>query len=917
MAKLVTNMERDAFIEDAKVTSTPHITSVSCALFLIEPVFYRTFSTLLACDFRYLITVIMYQPPTRGLQQFRNFVAIKFQLYNSLFTSLPFHRIEKTGILLSLLLNNCEEGYKRRQSPVEIIEEFFQKHTTYIKDQEKLDLLFRFVQYVERQVVLFDALEDAAFREVQDVNGMGTLKHLESEVAQSGKMEALTAKLNDFSVRLVLTAHPTQFYPGAVLGIINDLSKALSENNAAQINVYLQQLGKTPFLKKQKPTPYDEAVSLIWYLENVFYPAAGRIIHSLKSQFPFALNPAHPVLQMGFWPGGDRDGNPFVTAATTLQVADALRGGIIKCYYLDVRKLKRRLTFKGVDSLLNELEQQLYSNIFIPGQRTNITKSDILATLNKIRDIIVYQHNSLFLPLVDGLISRVEVFGLHFAALDIRQDSSVHHTVLDTVARQTALLPAEYASLPEEERMELLSGASSDIGTHVFEEGIVKDTLQTIKAIREIQQYNGVDGCSRYIISQCNSALNVLEVFGLFGLCGWKQEELNIDIVPLFETIDDLKKAGAVMETLYTNARYRKHLQRRNNRQTIMLGFSDGTKDGGYLMANWSIFKAKETLTALSRQFDIDVVFFDGRGGPPARGGGKTHKFYASMGRNISNKEIQLTVQGQTVSSNFGTIESAQFNIEQLLNAGISNELFSQQEKTLNEAEELLLKDLAEESFKAYQGLRDDPAFLDYLSQVSPLKFYSETNIGSRPAKRGGSARLSLKDLRAIPFVGAWSQLKQNVTGYYGVGTALQQLDQKGRLQEVRTLYQQSLFFKTLMDNCEMAMKKCYFPLTAHLADDPRFGPIWNRIHSEYELTRRYLLQLSGSNELMSGYPVEQLSVQMRERIVLPLTTIQQYAMTRIRELEARMAPASEKENYEKLVIRSSFGIINAGRNSA
>lgn len=145
----------------------------------------------------------------------------------------------------------------------------------------------------------------------------------------------------------------------------------------------------------------------------------------------------------------------------------------------------------------------------------------------------------------------------------------------------------------------------------------------------------------------------------------------------------------------------------------------------------------------------------------------------------------------------------------------------------------------------------------------------------------------------------------------------MQQLDQEGKLLAVRQLYQHSLFFKTLMDNCEMAMKKCYFPLTAHLADDPRFGPIWNRIHSEYELTRRYLLQLSGSNELMSGYPVEQLSVQMRERIVLPLTTIQQYAMTRIRALEAQMAPAAEKEIFEKLVIRSSFGIINAGRNSA
>ncbi|MBO9573063.1 MAG: phosphoenolpyruvate carboxylase, partial [Chitinophagaceae bacterium] len=170
---------------------------------------------------------------SKGLQQFKNQVGIKFQLYNSLFTSLPFHRIEKTGILLSLLLNNCEEGYKKKLSPMEIVQEFFEKHTSLINEEDRLDLLFRFIQYVERQVVLFDALEDAAFRDVNDMSGVGTLKHLESEVIANNKEEELTEKLKDFAIRLVLTAHPTQFYPGSVLGIINDLSKALAENNAS------------------------------------------------------------------------------------------------------------------------------------------------------------------------------------------------------------------------------------------------------------------------------------------------------------------------------------------------------------------------------------------------------------------------------------------------------------------------------------------------------------------------------------------------------------------------------------------------------------------------------------------------------------------------------------------------------------
>lgn len=859
----------------------------------------------------------MDQPSTRALQQFRNEVGIRFQLYNSLFTSLPFHRIEKTGILLSLLSNNCEEGYKRRMSPVEIIEEFFGKHTTYVDETERINLLFRFVQYVERQVVLFDALEDAAFGQVNDLNGVGTLKHLVSEVLQANKQEQLAEKLKDFSIRLVLTAHPTQFYPGPVLGIINDLARALADNNTNLINTYLQQLGKTPFFKKKKPTPFDEAISLVWYLENVFYAAAGRILSSFKSQFPDTVAAGNPVIRMGFWPGGDRDGNPFVTSETTLQVADALRGAIIKCYYMDVRRLKRRLTFEGVDVLLTELETKLYNNLFIPGQKTTLSKDDILRTLEQIRDIIVRQHNGLFGHMVSNLINKIEVFGLHFASLDIRQESTVHGKLLEALAAAGELLPADYAELDEAGKIAVLGKVGGKADVAKVSDPVGQDILLTLDTVKTIRQFNGPEGCNRYIISQCNSALNAMEVYGLFRLSGWDAEEMDIDIVPLFETVDDLQQAAVVMETLYTDPVYKAHLKRRQHRQTIMLGFSDGTKDGGYLMANWSIYKAKEELTRISRHHHVDVVFFDGRGGPPSRGGGKTHKFYASMGHNISNKEIQLTIQGQTVSSNFGTIDAAQFNIEQLLHAGISNDLFSNRHITMNEKEEALLHELSEAGFRAYKQLKDHPYLPDYLMQVSPLRFYSETNIGSRPVKRGGNSGLSLKVLRAIPFAGSWSQLKQNVTGYFGVGSALREMEQKGKFAELQRLYKESLFFKTLLDNCEMAMLKSYFPLTAFLGDHKQFGEIWHMIYAEYELTRQYLARLSGNQELMAAYPVEQLSIQMRERIVLPLATIQQYALTKLREMDEQLISRPVKETYEKLVMRCSFGIINAGRNSA
>ncbi len=845
-----------------------------------------------------------------GLQHFNNNVVIKFQLYNSLFSTLPFHRIEKTGILLSLFQDQCEEGFKQLLSPTEIIELFFDKHTTYKEQQEKLDMLFRMIQYVERQVVLFDALEDAAFTSVTDMGGTGTLKQLELEVIQQKKEKEIEKKLKEFSVQLVLTAHPTQFYPGQVLGIINDLSKALGENDAAKINIYLQQLGKTPFLKKQKPTPFDEAVSLIWYLENVFYKAAGKIVKSLKNQYPNALTNEKSIINMGFWPGGDRDGNPFVTAQTTIDVATALKGSIIKCYYLEIRCLKRRLTFKGIDVILNGIEKQLYDNIFIPGYKTELIKDDIISELEKVKNMIIYNHNGLFLQLVTDLINKVNIFGLHFASLDVRQESSVHNTVLDNIYGDI------YSTLSLKEKVDFLTNTFEIENENDYEDELVNDTIINIKGIKKIQKQNGEVGCNRYIISQCSSALNVLEVYGLFLSCGWQKENLTIDIVPLFETIDDLQNAADVMKELYRNEAYKKHIRQRNNRQTIMLGFSDGTKDGGYLMANFSIYKAKETLTKIAKENNIDVIFFDGRGGPPARGGGKTHKFYASMGKNISNKEIQLTVQGQTVSSNFGTVDAAQFNIEQLIHAGISNAVFSNKQITLQPDEERLFERLALKSLDSYLALKNHPDFLDYLAHISPVKFYAQTNIASRPGKRNTGNKLILKDLRAIPFVGAWAQIKQNITGFYGVGTAIASLEKEGKFAQIKKLYNDSLFFKTLMDNCEMVMKKCFFSLTAYLSKDEKYGEIWNEIFEEYERTKKYVLQLSDKTALMSDYPVDSLSITMREKIILPSLTIQQYALNKIREMDEQFINSPIKETYEKLIIRSSFGIINAGRNS-
>jgi phosphoenolpyruvate carboxylase len=405
-----------------------------------------------------------------------------------------------------------------------------------------------------------------------------------------------------------------------------------------------------------------------------------------------------------------------------------------------------------------------------------------------------------------------------------------------------------------------------------------------------------------------------MQTFAMLNLCGF-ENELPVDIIPLFETVDDLENANHVMRTLYSNHAYRYHLTKRKNKQTVMLGFSDGTKDGGYLMANWGIFKAKEALTVISREFDVEVIFFDGRGGPPARGGGKTHQFYASLGPTIEDKEIQLTIQGQTISSNFGTEESSQFNLEQLLSSGIKNEMFTKDQ--LNDHHRKLMEDMALTSYKTYIDFKNHPQFLPYLEQMSTLKYYAKTNIGSRPSKRSTSDTLDFASLRAIPFVGSWSQLKQNVPGFFGVGTALKKYEDAGRFDEIVEFYNTSDFFKTLLENSMMSLKKSFFGLTQYMADDPVFGDFWKLIYEEYETTKRLLLKLAGYQELMEDFPVGKASIEIREKIVLPLLTIQQYALKKIQELQKTNPESKEIEVFEKMVMRSLFGNINASRNSA
>ncbi|MBL6648074.1 MAG: phosphoenolpyruvate carboxylase [Flavobacteriaceae bacterium] len=854
-------------------------------------------------------------------ERFNDKVLSRFNLYNSIFSTLPYESISDTGVMLPLFENICVQGYDSNKNPSEIVEDFFKLYMNEADHSEKISILFRFIQYIERQVVLFDAVEDASFSQINNLDGRGTLRSLKEEVESKNKKPNLKKYLSTFKVRPVLTAHPTQFYPGSVLGIITDLTEAVKNNKLAEIKVLLSQLGKTPFFKNKKPTPYDEAVSLTWYLENVFYSSISNIYKYIKTNIFDGKDFENDIINLGFWPGGDRDGNPFVTTKITLKTANKLRSDIIKNYYRDIRSLRRRLTFKNIESKVISIEDRLYKSIFNENRIPIISLAELKNDLNEIKDILILEHNSLFLDELQDIIDKVKIFGYHFASLDIRQDSRIHSNVFNSIfkisqKKMNKLFPQNYNNFSEEKKIKVISKIKGDISPDLFEDDLANSTLSSIRAMKEIQSNNGEKASNRYIISNNQSALNILEVFTMFRLSDW--ENPTVDIVPLFETVSDLKVAPKVMEAVYSNDVYKKHLNQRKNQQTIMLGFSDGTKDGGYLMANWSILKAKEALTSISRKHGIKVIFFDGRGGPPARGGGNTHQFYSSMGSFVESDEIQLTVQGQTISSNFGTVQSCQYNLEQLLSSGIQNRVLNDSNISTNKEDKKILDTLANISYKAYSDFKSHPKFLPYLEHVSTIKYYAKTNIGSRPSKRGSvDSKFDFSSLRAIPFVGSWSQLKQNVPGFYGLGTALKYYSDRKEFSKVKKLYKNSSFFRTLISNSMMSLTKSFFKLTAYLKEDEDYGEFWTIIYNEYELSKKMILRLSGFESLMQNEPANKASIEKREKIVLPLITIQQYALRKIKDIENKKLDKENLEIYEKMVTRSLFGNINASRNSA
>ncbi|NER09224.1 Phosphoenolpyruvate carboxylase, type 1 [Muriicola jejuensis] len=848
-------------------------------------------------------------PNTKRLEEFKKLVTNKFYVYNSLFLNLPYQNIENIGVMIPLLFQQCEKGLQSGQNPREIMDHFFEYYAQLSTEQERIDFMFKIIQYVERQVVLYDSVEDAAFPRLHEYSTSRSIRDYFQMANKSSNWNAISRQLENFSARIVLTAHPTQFYTPSVLDIIEELRKLILDDRINDIDLVLQQLGLTSLINAKKPTPLEEARNIIYILRHIYYDAVGELYSYIKSHIRNEKFENYNILKLGFWPGGDRDGNPFVTADITMNVADELRITLMKCYYNELKGLRKKLTFKGVQDPLNSLLDKLYVSMF--DVEKPLSYQEIITPLEEIREVVDQQYQGLYKGDLEKLMDKVNIFRTHFAILDIRQDHSKHYQLVEEVLLKAGMINSSLSELKEKELTRILLKEQLALKESDFEDEIHKDTIRNIKQLRSIKAKNGDEGCNRYIISNSEDIFSVLFVYALFRWCGYRPDEIAFDIVPLFETMKGMDRSEKIMTTLFALPEYKAHLERRELKQTMMLGFSDGTKDGGYLRANWSIFKTKETLSKVCSKHGYKAIFFDGRGGPPARGGGKTHRFYAAQTRDIANNEIQLTIQGQTITSTYGTKEQFIHNSEQLLTAGLSNNLFGKEHK-ISASSRRLIEQLSQLSFDKYDALKQHPKFIPYLEHKSTLKYYTRANIGSRPGKRGQKAKLELSDLRAISFVGSWSQLKQNVPGYYGIGTALHTLVEKGKLRDLRKLYREVPFFEALMLNSMMALSKSYFELTAYMKEDPEFGEFWELLHEEYELSKSMLLKISGFKILMQNESISRESIKIRENIVLPLLVIQQYALARIADEDN-----PHKEVYEKIVTRSLYGNINASRNSA
>ncbi len=789
--------------------------------------------------------------------------------------------------------------------------------------------------------------------------------------------------LNRLSIAPVITAHPTEAKRRTVLEKHRKIYLSIfkkenpiwtdREREAIREEILgeVEKLWQTGDIRLERPKVEEEVLNGIFYFNKTFFDALPRIYDELCRQlqryypgYKFSIPPS--LLLFGSWVGGDRDGNPFVTSEKTKWTLISHKELVIAKYTEIISRLISSLSISmqfilpGKEFLASIKEdasamgaegqriiarnpyepyRQRLSLIRKKLENTNANKDvfyrnieEFIEDLNIIkRSLNANKGGRIAMLEILPLIRQAEAFGFHLAKLDIRQHSEIHRMAAAELLEKAGIVTGVpfYLALPEQDKVKILSGELTSIRPlapdYVRLSHETKEVLDTFKVIKYAQDKISWEGVGSYIVSMTHNASDILTAgllakeAGLSGISDDNEIFNRIDIVPLFETIDDLRRAPQILIALFSNPTYRRYLTKRDNIQEVMLGYSDSCKDGGILTSGWELYHAQKIITEAAAEYKIKLKLFHGRGGTVGRGGGPTHKAILAQPRGTVNGLIKITEQGEVISSKYANLGTALYNLNLLVagvmeaalnkKSGVRSQKSEDKEKKFEQA----FKEISQVSFELYKELIDDHDFLTYFYQATPIEELEHLKIGSRPTYRKGKS--GVEDMRAIPWVFSWNQTRHIIPGWYPFGSGLMAFigNDAARERLVQEMYVRWPFFNNLVDNIQMVIAKSDMHIArlySTLVKDKKIREkIYKKIHKEFKLTVKMLLKITGQERILDNAPLLQRSIAMRRPSIDPVNYIQVALLRRLRS--GRMQGSEREKSIAALMM--SINCISAG----
>ncbi|WP_458070179.1 phosphoenolpyruvate carboxylase [Rhodanobacter sp. BL-MT-08] len=748
--------------------------------------------------------------------------------------------------------------------------------------------------------------------------------------------DELLGWLDRMQVEPVFTAHPTEAVRRSLLEKEQAIVRALVDNfdptrtpqerreDDDRIYMALSSGWQTAEASPVRPTVQDEHHHVGFYLANPIYRIVPAVYESLAQALKTVYEvetPLPQLLSFATWVGGDMDGNPNVGAPTIAASLATQRAHVLERYVEDIGTLARLLSQTDQRVRIDEaLSQRLadYQQRFpqaaasirprhadmpyrslltLMGARLRATEDNVhsegYTCAKELQDDLEIIAGSLVdhrgvhagAYAVERLIRRVRTFGFHLARLDVRQDSRVHDEALAALLNDPEWLSRDVA-----DRVKRLQPfASGEQAFDVSNDANAQSLHDVFDTLHDARTRYGTDAIGLYIISMARSAADVLAVLALArygGLvapsdtspkpaCNGKTPNVPIDIAPLFETVDDLKNAPATLRALLDNPLYREHLAARGNRQWVMLGYSDSGKDAGTLASRWGLQRAQLELLELAQAAGIRLAFFHGRGGSASRGGARITPALMSSPRGSVAGVLRVTEQGEVIHRKYGIRALALRNLEQTVGAVLRSSLRPRQTDQREEQWVQRMDQLSANSRKAYRALVDREHFVEYFRTATPIDVIERMTLGSRPASR--RSMRGVQDLRAIPWVFAWTQCRSIITGWYGLGSALESGAAEFGEEVLAEMARDWPFFVNMLDDVEMVLAKCDLDIAEAFSQlaGPLHAEFFSLIRDEFELTRRWLLRLKGSDALLDRAPRLSQSIRLRNPYVDPMSLMQ------------------------------------------